>query len=278
MYLPYIMISIVYGLRIFMRRFMPGSLKGRQLLVFLLGMYSLILLFGCATGYARWVAFLRDGLSVQAQVIWNGTCTDTIYMEGRYRRAYKRILTVPASSFDPATQPFTDDMGGGSLIYRIQTATAKASVGAIIDGALAGMNDAQGALRLSNNALMQQAQDMNLPAVRERDVQALTAAQQAAAAAAGEPEVPLGFSCIGYRFFVAPDDLWVYAQEGGVAANGEVVAVCYDPRHLEENWQEKTIPHIMESSISSAMFFIAVLAETLFSGYWLGIRKKRNLA
>ncbi|MBY0408037.1 MAG: hypothetical protein K2Q01_10120, partial [Rickettsiales bacterium] len=81
-------------------------MKVRKLLVFLLGMYALILLFGCATGYARWVAFLRDANTTQAEVIFTGICTDEIYSEGRHRRAYKRILIVPAESYDAGFQPF----------------------------------------------------------------------------------------------------------------------------------------------------------------------------
>jgi hypothetical protein len=116
MYLPSIMISIVYALRTILRQWFPASMKMRKFLVFILAMYGLILLFGCFTGYARWLAFSRDGIEIPAEVVFNGACADNIYIEGRYRRAYKRIIIASNDS-----QPFTDQGNTPCIGYRFET-------------------------------------------------------------------------------------------------------------------------------------------------------------
>lgn len=276
MYLPFIMITTVYVLRAIMRHLVPTNLKIRQLLVFLLGMYALILLAGCATGYARWVAFLRDGLVADAEVIFNGICTDAIFREGRYKRAYKTILVVPAETYDPQAQPFTGDLGTGSLIYRLQNVSAKASIGASVDSVFGALNSTNAQLRLSHNSAQQLVQTQpQLPALPQNTDVALSAGSLALATQEAAREQQ-GFRCIGYRFPAEPTGQWVYSQQDSHATLGQHVTVRYNPQYLEDNWLEKSIPGIMKSSINTAGLLALVLAETLFSGYWLGIRKKRK--
>lgn len=275
MYLPLIMISLVYMLRALMRHLMPKNLKVRQFLIFILAMYALILFAGCFTGFSRWLAFQTHGKSTYAQVIFNGKCTDHIFIEGRHRRMYKKILAVPAEQFDSNFQPFADDTGHGSLIYRLHNAAASASVAATVENAMAGVKGVQGQLRLGNNSIVQHTEQ--LPAISEEG--AVDVAKQLSAAAAqraAEDRANEQFPCIGYRFQSETGE-WIYAQEDGTYAHGQQLLLRYYPQHPEENWLESTIPQMMRSSIRWGIFLIGVLAETFISGYFLGIRRQRKL-
>lgn len=282
MYLPYIMTGLIYLLRAIMRNMFPANLKLRQFLVFLLGMYAFILLCGCASGYARWLGFQRSAQKTEAQIIFTGACTDNMYIQGRHMRAYKQIIIVPEERFDPAYQPFADDTSGGSLVYRLQNSH--------IDSVLAATQVQAGSLKRLNAAatpkLEYKGQGAGLPATTAQAAVAVAATEAAldSAVAVREASVPQpadnnGFRCIGYRFQLPQTREWVYAQEptSGLQARdwqASTVTVLYQPDYLENNWLEAGIPITMQSSIHYAWFYLGVLAETLISGYLMGIRRK----
>jgi hypothetical protein len=106
MYMPMILISIIYGLRVGVFYFAPSNLQLRKFLVFLLIMLSLVLLIGSITGHTRWNLFRQHGLLATAEIIHKGRCAEFPYVEGPYRRPVKRLYLVDLKKYNPNYNPF----------------------------------------------------------------------------------------------------------------------------------------------------------------------------
>jgi hypothetical protein len=106
MYLPLLLLGLVYFFRGVLRYFFPRNLKLRRFTLFMLAMFSLLGCVGAMNGYTRWLSFQKNGQLVSADIIFNGWCGNDPYEEGRYMRAYKHIELVEMEHYNPGYQPF----------------------------------------------------------------------------------------------------------------------------------------------------------------------------